>query len=123
LSIRTFDFVSTGDRTNQRSLRQPPPDPAPAQRIEIRVRGHLGERWSAWFDGMTLTPDDDGTSIIRGSIVDQAALHGLLQKLRDLGITLISLTPLAPDEATAHPCETRNQTSNPTLHHSSGASS
>jgi len=73
---------------------------------------------------MTLTPDDDdGTSIIRGSVVDQAALHGVLQKLRDLGITLISLTALAPDTTTAHQSETRNQTSNPNQHHSPGATS
>lgn len=61
---------------------------------EIRVEGHLPERWSAWFDGLAITSDDDGTTVIRGSVVDQAALHGVLQRLRDIGIPLISLTPI-----------------------------
>src|SRR5579871_2920591 len=58
---------------------------------EIRVKGHLGQGWAAWFDGLTLTALDDGTTVISGPVVDQAALHGLLQKLRDVGIPLISL--------------------------------
>jgi hypothetical protein len=61
---------------------------------EIRVAGHLSSRWEAWFDGLTLTRADDGTTVIRGPIVDQAALHGVLQKLRDLGVPLISMTQL-----------------------------
>ncbi len=61
---------------------------------EIRVTGHLSPRWEAWFDGLSLTRTDDGTTVIRGPIVDQAALHGVLQKLRDLGIPLISVTQL-----------------------------
>lgn len=60
---------------------------------EIRVKGHLGTRWTAWFDGLSITTEDDGTTALRGSVPDQAALHGLLQKLRDVGIPLISLTP------------------------------
>jgi hypothetical protein len=59
---------------------------------EIRVSGHLEPRWQAWFDGLNLTTADDGTTVIRGAIVDQAALHGLLHKLRDIGVPLISLT-------------------------------
>ena len=64
---------------------------------EIRVKGHLDSRWAAWFDGQSLTREDDGTTVIRGPIVDQAALHGLLQKLRDIGIPLISVTQLRPE--------------------------
>jgi hypothetical protein len=64
---------------------------------EIRVTGHLGARWAAWFDGLSLTTVDDGTTVIRGPIVDQAALHGVLQKLRDLGVPLISVTQLRPE--------------------------
>jgi hypothetical protein len=75
--------VSTNDGTS-----------APVPHYELRVAGRLGDRWSAWFDGMTLTAADDGTTSIRGPIVDQAALHGVLQKLRDLGIPLISLAPV-----------------------------
>ncbi len=58
----------------------------------IRVRGHLDTRWEAWFDGLTLVREADGSTIIEGAVADQAALHGLLQRLRDLGIPLISVT-------------------------------
>ena len=58
---------------------------------EIRVNGHLGTRWAAWFEGLAITSEPDGTTVLRGSVVDQAALHGLLQKFRDVGIPLISL--------------------------------
>jgi hypothetical protein len=61
---------------------------------EIVIDGHLGARWIAWFDGFAVTHRADGTTALRGQVVDQAALHGLLQKLRDLGIPLISLAPL-----------------------------
>ena len=67
---------------------------------EIRVKGRLGARWAAWFDGLTLTDEADGTTAIRGPVVDQAALHGLLQKLRDVGIPLVSLTEVPPDAPT-----------------------
>ena len=60
--------------------------PRPRQpRYEIRVQGHLDSRWAAWFDGLSLTAEPDGTTAIRGPVVDQAALHGLLQKVRDIG--------------------------------------
>ena len=59
---------------------------------EIRVQGHLDRRWSAWFDGMTLVADDDGSTLISGQVADQAALHGLIQKVRDLGLPLLSVT-------------------------------
>lgn len=61
---------------------------------EIRVDGHLGARWAAWFDGLAITSENDGTTVLRGSVVDQAALHGLLQRLAGIGIPLISLTPV-----------------------------
>jgi len=65
-------------------------------RYEIRVKGHLDARWTAWFDGLTLTHGSDGTTIIHGPVADQAALHGLLQKIRDLGLPLISVNHIAP---------------------------
>jgi hypothetical protein len=74
-------------------------DPVP--QYAIRVEGRLPSRWSAWFDGLVVTTEDDGTTVISGPVVDQAALHGLLQKLRDIGIPLVSLTQLTPD-APAH---------------------
>ncbi len=73
-----------------------PPDDLP--RYEIRLRGRLDPRWTAWFDGMTLTTADDGTTALRGPVSDQAALHGLLQKVRDLGLPLLSVTPLEADQ-------------------------
>ena len=60
---------------------------------EIRITGHLAPRWEAWFDGLTLSTEDDGTTTIHGPVADQAALHGLLQKLRDVGLPLISVQP------------------------------
>ncbi len=63
-----------------------------ARRYEIRVTGHLDTRWAAWFEGMSLTHAADGTTALSGMVADQAALHGLLQKLRDLGVPLISIT-------------------------------
>jgi hypothetical protein len=68
---------------------------------EIRVQGHLGPRWAAWFDGLSLTTEDDGSTVIRGRVVDQAALHGLLQKLRDLGVPLLSLAQVPPETPAA----------------------
>ena len=68
---------------------------------EIRLRGHLEPRWSAWFDGMTLTIEDDGTTVVTGSVVDQAALQGLLRKVHDMGVQLISVTQLDPSETNA----------------------
>ena len=58
---------------------------------EIRVKGHLEPRWADWFDGLTLTQERDGTTVLRGSVVDQAALHGVLGKVRDLGLPLIAV--------------------------------
>ena len=58
---------------------------------EIRIQGHLEGRWSAWFDGMELIAADDGSTLIRGQVADQAALHGLLAKVRDLGLPLLSV--------------------------------
>ena len=80
--------ISTGDQHNP-------------GRYEIRVKGHLDSRWAAWFDGLTLTHESDGTTLIHGPVVDQAALHGLLNKLRDVGIPLVSLTLLPPDAPAA----------------------
>jgi hypothetical protein len=64
---------------------------------EIRLSGHLDAHWSAWFDGLVVTHESDGTTVISGPIVDQAALHGLLQRVRDLGLPLVSVTHVAAD--------------------------
>lgn len=59
---------------------------------EIRIKGHLGQRWMSWFEGLTLIAEQDGNSLLTGSVVDQAALHGILRKVRDLGMPLLSVT-------------------------------
>jgi hypothetical protein len=64
------------------------------RRYEFRIEGHLDQHWSPWFGGLALTHEDDGTTTLRGVVQDQAELHGLLAKVRDLGITLISVLPL-----------------------------
>ena len=71
---------------------------------ELRVEGHLDEHWSSWFGGLTLIHADDGTTTLQGVVTDQAELHGLLARVRDLGATLISVTATdAPDESGGRP--------------------
>lgn len=64
----------------------------------LRVAGRLDARWSPWFDGLTLTSESDGTTSLSGLVADQAELHGLLAKIRDLGITLISVAAIGPTD-------------------------
>ena len=74
---------------------------------EIRLKGHLDARWAAWFDGLTITRDSDGTTIIHGPVADQAALYGLLQKTRDLGLPLISVNYVDPGHPPTPATQTR----------------
>ena len=60
-------------------------------RYEIRIKGHLDDQWTAWFEGLTLTLEDNGDTLLTGPVVDQSALHGLLRKIRDLGLPLVSV--------------------------------
>jgi hypothetical protein len=69
-------------------------DPDAPQIYQIRLEGHLGRQWTDWFDGLTITLTDDGDTILTGPVVDQAALHGLLKKVRDLGMPLRSVNCL-----------------------------
>lgn len=66
---------------------------------QIRLEGQLGPEWADWFGGMSLTPAENGETLLTGPVVDQAALHGLLKKVRDLGMPLISVNPLSLSEA------------------------
>ncbi|MCW2506120.1 MAG: hypothetical protein JWO79_4404 [Actinomycetia bacterium] len=68
-----------------------------SRRYEIRIQGHLPSRWTTWFDGMSLTAESDGTTVLEGPVLDQAALHGLLHKVRDIGLPLLSVTQLDTD--------------------------
>ena len=66
---------------------------------QIRVKGYLGSQWAGWFEGLTITQDEGGDTLITGFVVDQAALHGLLRKVRDLGMPLVSVNPVKSDHA------------------------
>ena len=66
---------------------------------EIRLKGHLDNRWADWFEGLTITLEEDGDTLLTGPVVDQAALHGLLKKVRDLGMPLVSVSPLEHGQA------------------------
>ena len=81
--------------------------PVPAG-YQLRVNGHLGDHWSPWFDQLTVTRDSDGTTSLSGLICDQAQLHGLLTRIRDLGLTLISLRVIDPADTADHKPEPVN---------------
>ena len=64
---------------------------------EIRIKGHLDNRWANWFEGLTIQREDNGETLLTGRVVDQAALHGLLRKVRDLGMPLVSVIHIKPE--------------------------
>lgn len=70
---------------------------------EIRLKGHLDGRWGDWFGSMTITLEDNGDTLLTGPVIDQAALHGLLKKVRDLGLPLLSVNRVEPSPSTALP--------------------
>src|SRR5258707_2514077 len=74
-------------------------DPGQPLIYQIRIKGHLGRQWTDWFGGLTISPEDNGDTLLSGSVVDQAALHGLLRKVRDLGAPLLSVTRVEPGQA------------------------
>jgi len=78
-------------------------DQSEPELYEIRIKGHLDDRWSDWFEGLTITLEEDGNTLLTGPVVDQAGLHGLLKKVRDLGMPLVSVSPLEPGPATTLP--------------------
>ncbi len=78
----------------------PKPDPQPIV-YEIRTRGHLGREWTDWFDGLSVTPTADGDTLLTGPVADQAALYGLLRRVRDMGLPLLSVNRVGPDQASA----------------------
>ena len=69
---------------------------SPTHYFEIRLKGHLDTRWASWFEGMSITLTEDGATVLTGPVADQAALHGLLKKVRDLGLLLISVNRVEP---------------------------
>jgi len=68
-----------------------------AKVYEIRLKGHLDARWVKWFDGMAITLDENGNTLLSGPVADQAALHGILKKVRDVGLPLLSVNSVEPD--------------------------
>ena len=76
-------------------------DPGQPEAYQIRIKGHLGGEWTEWFGGLTITLDDNGDTLLTGPVVDQAALHGLLRQVRDLGMPLLSVTRVEPGRAGA----------------------
>jgi hypothetical protein len=77
------------------------PTTNPSQPVvyQIRIKGHLSHQWTDWFEGLTITLEEDGDTLLTGPVIDQAALHGLLKKVRDLGMPLVSVSPVEPGQA------------------------
>ena len=79
----------------------PKTDPSQPVVYQIRIKGQLDSQWTDWFEGLTITLEDNGDTLLTGPVVDQAALHGLLKKVRDLGMPLVSVCPVEPSKADA----------------------
>ena len=86
--------------SNELESKPPPSQPVVYQ---IRLKGHLGSQWTDWFEGLTITLEDNGDTLITGPVIDQAALHGLLKKVRDLGMPLVSVSPVEHGSSTTLP--------------------
>jgi hypothetical protein len=78
----------------------PKTDPGQPMVYQIRLKGHLGPQWTDWFGGLTITLEEDGDTLLTGPVIDQAALHRLLKKVRDLGMPLVSVSPVEPSPST-----------------------
>jgi hypothetical protein len=78
---------------------QPQSDSSQPTNYRIRIKGQLDSQWTEWFEGLTITLEENGTTLLTGPLIDQAALHGLLKKVRDLGLPLVSVSPVEPDQA------------------------
>ena len=74
-------------------------DPGQPLVYQIRIKGHLGREWTDWFGGLTITPEDNGETLLTGPVVDQAALYGVLRKVRDVGMPLLSVMRVTPGQA------------------------
>src|SRR5512139_3083002 len=74
----------------------PQTGPSEPRVYQIRIQGHLGAEWADWFGGLTITLEEDGNTLLTGPVIDQAALHGLLKRVRDLGMPLVSVRPVEP---------------------------
>jgi hypothetical protein len=88
------------ERQDEEISNDPKPEADPNQPIvyQIRVKSHLGPDWTDWFQGLTITLEENGDTLLTGPVIDQAALHGLLKRVRDLGISLVSVNPVQCNE-------------------------
>ena len=84
--------MTPGDERSGRDTEQP-------MEYQIRLKGHLTSHWKGWFDGLTITLEEDGNTILSGPVVDQPALYGLLKKIRDLGLPLLSVNSVDLSQA------------------------
>ena len=80
---------------SRKNKKMPVPDQTSV--FQIRIKGHLGHQWTDWFDGMDITLEDDGNTLLTGPVADQSTLHGLIKKVRDLGMPLVSIDSGLPD--------------------------
>ena len=80
---------------SRKNKKMPVPDQTSV--FQIRIKGHLGHQWTDWFDGMAITLEDDGNTLLTGPVADQSTLHGLIKKVRDLGMPLVSIDSGLPD--------------------------
>jgi hypothetical protein len=71
-------------------------DPDAPKIFQIRIQGHLGQQWAGWFDGLTIVLEEDGNTLLSGPVIDQSALHGILKKIRDLGMPLLTVNQVEP---------------------------
>jgi hypothetical protein len=78
---------------------EPKPTPSQTMIYQIRLKGHLDSQWTDWFEDLTITLEEDGSTLLTGPVIDQAALHGLLKKVRDLGLPLVSVSPVEHGQA------------------------
>ena len=92
-------IVMTGHKRYKVMSNELDPKKEPSQSVvyQIRLKGHLGSQWTDWFGGLTITLEEDGDTLLTGPVIDQAALHGLLKKVRDLGMPLVSVSPVEPE--------------------------
>jgi hypothetical protein len=84
MSSLLWDKIMSNKRSPEQDADQP-------MVYQIKIKGHLGRQWTAWFEGLTITLEEDGDTLLTGPVIDQAALHGLLKKVRDLGMPLLSV--------------------------------
>ena len=95
-----MDCINGHKRRRELSKKiNPKTDPGQPEVYQIRLKGHLGSQWTDWFEGLTITLEEDGDTLLTGQVVDQAPLHGLLKKVRDLGMPLVSVCPVEPGQA------------------------